>query len=207
MSESDTKYAEKRAETKFDINHLLTERWSPRAFSDKIPSKDQLLKLLEAARWAPSSFNEQPWRFIIGIKNEGDSYQKVFNCLNEFNQEWAQNAPVLMLVCAKKHFSHTGKPNRHNRYDCGAAMANFTLQATEEGLHVHQMAGIHPEKGQEIFDVPDDFEVVTGVALGYAGDPDILSEKNRKSELAERQRKELNEISFIGDWGKSFHKG
>lgn len=193
----------KQANTEFALNPLISNRWSPRAFDKKIPPREQVLKLLDAARWAPSSFNEQPWRFIVGIRNEGESYEKVFNCLNGFNQKWAKNAPVLMLVCAKKTFSYNGKPNRHYMYDCGAAMASFSLQAIEDDLYVHQMAGITPEKAVEVFDVPEDFEVLTGVAVGYLGDPEMLEEKNQKSENKERARKELAEIAFMGDWGNS----
>ncbi|GAA0894335.1 hypothetical protein GCM10009122_40160 [Fulvivirga kasyanovii] len=194
----------KSAQTEFDLHPLITGRWSPRAFSAKEPSRHQILKLLEAARWAPSSFNEQPWRFIVGVKSRGEEYQKILECINDFNKEWADQAPVLMLVCAKKAFTHNDKPNRHYKYDCGAAMSTLSLQAMADNLYVHQMAGINPDKAIELFKVPETFEVLTGVAIGYLGAPDQLSEKNQKAETARRQRKELSQLAFSESWGNSF---
>lgn len=194
----------KSAQTYYELHPLITERWSPRAFSSKEPSEQQVLKLLEAARWAPSCFNEQPWRFIVGIRSREEEYQKVLECLNEFNREWASHAPVLMLVCAKKAFTHNDKPNKHYMYDCGAAMATLCLQAMADNLYVHQMAGINPDKAVELFKIPETFEVLAGVAIGYLGDPDQLSEKNYKSEVAERKRRELSQSVFKKAWGNSF---
>lgn len=191
----------KMANTSFNIHPLIKGRWSPRAFSHRMPPQEEILRLLEAARWAPSSYNEQPWRFIVGSKDNAENYNKVLQCLNESNRQWASNAPVLMLVCAKKHFSHSGKENRHYKYDCGAAMANLCLQASADDLYVHQMAGILPARAVELFHVPDEFEVITGVAVGYLGDADMLNEKHQRSERSERHRKQLQEISFTGSWG------
>jgi len=195
---------DKKANTKYSINSNLAKRWSPRAFSDKIPEKEILMSLFEAARWAASSFNEQPWRFVVGIKGKGDTYDKLFEGLNEFNQKWAKAAPVLLFVCAKETFSHNNKPNAHHMYDCGAAMSNLCMQATEEGLYVHQMAGILPERAQSELNVPEGFKPITAAAIGYLGSPDELPEDHKKSELAERKRKNLNEILFLGEWEQHF---
>ncbi|MTI21925.1 nitroreductase [Fulvivirga sp. RKSG066] len=194
----------KKANTRYSILKHLSDRWSPRAFNDKMPERETLLKLLEAARWAPSSFNEQPWRFVIGIKGEGESYENLFEGLNEFNQKWAKTAPVAVFICAKKTFSHNGKDNKHFMYDCGAAMSNLCVQATEEGLYVHQMAGILPDVAREKLNVPDGFEPITAAMVGYIGDPDQLNDDMKESEMAERKRKDLSEIAFFGKWGESF---
>lgn len=193
----------KKAKTEYDIHDLIKNRWSPRAFADKAVEKDQLLKLFDAARWAASSFNEQPWRFIVGIKGE-ESYLKVRETLVEFNRDWSATAPVLLLAIGKKTFSKNGKPNKHSFYDTGQAMANFALQATADGLHIHQMAGFSAHKAIELFNIPDDFEPIAACALGYKGDPDQLDEKNKKSELSERSRKPLEEIVFEEEWGVRF---
>jgi len=195
---------DKSAKTEHPISKVLSERWSPRAFNDDIPTEKQLKTLLEAARWAASSYNEQPWRFVVGIKGEGSSYQNIFECLNEFNQAWAKGAPVLLMVCAKEEFSHNGNTNKHFMYDCGAAMSNLCTQATAEGLHVHQMAGIHPDKAKDVLNVPDGFKAITAAAIGFAGDPNQLPDDHKKSELAERKRKPLSEISFLGSWDESY---
>lgn len=195
----------KEAKTKFPIHNILKNRWSPRAFSDEIPSAEQLMSLFEAARWAASSFNEQPWRFVVGIKGKGDTYEKLFSGLNEFNQKWAKSAPVLVFVCAKETFSHNDKPNSHHMYDCGAAMSNLCTQATAEGLYVHQMAGILPDVAQTNLNVPEGFKPITAAAIGYIGNPDELPDDHKKSELAERNRRSLDEILYIGEWGESFN--
>ncbi len=196
---------EKSANTKYRINENIKNRWSPRAFSDEVPSKEKLMKLFEAARWAASSFNEQPWRFVIGIKGVEGTYQKLFKGLNEFNQAWAESAPVLVFVCAKQHFSHNDKPNNHYMYDCGAAMSNLCVQASEEGLYVHQMAGILADEAQEGLSVPKGYKPITAAAIGYLGNPDQLPEDHRKTELAERERKEFDEILFLGSWNNTFN--
>ena len=194
----------KVANTKLEINKNIKARWSPRAFAEKTPSKDSLHRMLEAASWAASSYNEQPWRFILGIKGEGDSYDKVFESLNEFNQAWAKNAPVLIIIAAKDKFSHNDSENKHAMYDCGAAMANFSLQAVEEDIYIHQMAGFSPDKAKELLDIPEGYRAITVAAIGYEGNPDQLPDNYKKSELADRERKSLDEISFIGNWGNVY---
>lgn len=193
----------KKPDTPYDLHPLIAQRWSPRAFSDKPVTKENILKLFDAARWAASSFNEQPWRFLIGMKGD-DSYNKILDTLVEFNQQWARNAPVLIISCGKKTFSKNGKPNRHYAYDTGQAMANLALQATADGLHIHQMAGFSREKVVELFSIPEDFEPLAACALGYLGDPSILDEKSQRSETSARSRKSLDEIVFSEEWEKRF---
>lgn len=194
----------KKANTKHDIHPLIKNRWSPRAFDKtKEVSDEQLRKLFDAARWAPSSFNEQPWRFIVGKKGD-KSYDKIFATLGEFNQQWTENAPVLLLACGKKTFSKNSKDNRHYKYDTGAAMTTLAFQATDDGLFIHQMAGFDPDKARELFHIPEDFEAVAACAIGYKGDPDILDDKNKKSETTERSRKPLEEIVFHTNWENTF---
>lgn len=193
----------KKAETSYNIHPLIAQRWSPRAFSDKPVAKENILKLFDAARWASSSFNEQPWRFLIGIKGD-ESYGKLLETLAEFNQQWAQNAPVLIIACGKKIFSKNGKENRHYAYDTGQAMANLALQATADNLYIHQMAGFSRSKAVELFSIPEDFEPLTACALGYIGDPGMLDEKNQKSENSTRSRKPLDQIIFSEEWEREF---
>ena len=195
--------SKKVAQPEHPINSLFVNRWSPRAFAVKPVAIDTIKKVMEAARWSASSYNEQPWRFIVGIKDENDSYAKIFEVLGSFNQSWAKNAPVLILGCGKKTFSHNQQPNKHYLYDVGQAMASLSLQATEEHLYLHQMAGFFPDKAREVFGIPSDFDAVVAVAMGYLGDPDTLSEKHRNAELAPRTRKHLDEICYGNGWDEA----
>jgi nitroreductase len=190
------------AETSTAIHDLIAHRWSPRAFESKPVEPEKLRSLLEAARWAPSSYNAQPWYFIVGTKDNPENYKRVLESLIEFNQGWAKNAPVLALSVAKLKFDD-GKPNRHAFHDVGQAAANLSLQAEALGLSVHQMAGIDPEKARKLFNIPADYEAVAGIAIGYPGDPASLPDGLRDRELAPRQRKPLDSFAFTGQWGKS----
>ena len=191
------------AELQFD---LIKKRKSPVAFSEKEVTKDQLEQLFEAARWAASCFNEQPWRFVVATKGQGEHYQKVLNGINPHNQTWAQNAPVLMLTFAKKTFEKNGKPNMHSWHDLGLAMGNMSAQATAMGLYLHQMAGIVRENIQNDFDIPKDFDIVSGIALGYKLDIEDVPEELKPREVKERTRKPLDQIVFDEAWGNSSFK-
>jgi nitroreductase len=162
---------------------------------------EKVCAILEAARWAPSSYNEQPWAYIVGTKENPDDWQKVLSTFIEFNQGWAKSAPVLMLSVAEKNFAKNGKPNRHALHDVGAATANLTMEATSLGLHVHQMAGIDPEKARQVFGIPENWEAVAGIAIGYVGDPDTLPADLKERELAKSTRKPQSEFVFTGKWG------
>jgi nitroreductase len=193
---------EKPAETQYSIHELLQRRWSPRAFSGRRVKPDILRSLLEAARWAPSSYNEQPWSFIVATKDDQAEHGRLLSCLVEGNIQWAQHAPVLMVSVAKLRFDENHERNRHAFHDVGLAVANFVVQATALGLAVHQMAGIFPDKIRELYGIPEDYEPVAGIALGYPGDPDTLPERLRQRELAQRARKPIREFVFAGRWGQ-----
>jgi len=194
---------EKSAETQYPIHDLLRRRWSPRAFSDRRVDPAIMRSLLEAARWAPSSYNEQPWSFIVATKDDPVEFGRLLSCLVEGNIQWAQHAPVLMVSVARLSFEDDGKPNRHAFHDVGLAVANLIVQATALGLVVHQMAGIFPDKIREPYGIPEGYEAVAGIALGYPGDPQSLPEGLRKRELAPRERKHLTEFVFTGRWGQT----
>ncbi len=180
----------------------VAKRWSPRAFSSKPIQKETLKTLFEAARWAASAFNEQPWRFIIGTKENPEQYQKVLSCANEWNQKWASLAPVLVLTIAKTKYTHNDEPNKHAHYDLGAAVTALSLEATAHDIFVHQMAGIYPEKAQEVFAVPEGYEVASMLAIGYLGDLKDLPEEFHKGETRERVRKPLNTLIFDGNFSE-----
>ena len=193
----------KSANTNYPIHDLLANRWSPRAFSEQAISPDTLGSLLEAARWAASSYNAQPWRFIVATKEDPEGFDKMLHCLGKFNQQWAKQASVLMIAVANLHFDYNGKANPHAWHDVGQALANLTVQATAHDLYVHQMAGFSPDKARETYDIPDGYQAITAVAIGYIGNPDDLPDRLRQAEIGERSRKPLNEIVFSGQWGNS----
>jgi nitroreductase len=185
------------------VERLIHQRWSPRAYSDKEVTAEELNRLFEAARWAASSSNEQPWRFLVGRRGD-ETYQKIFNALVEFNQAWAKSAPVLILSVAKMTFTGKGTTNRYGLHDTGAAMANLALQATADGLHTHSMAGFDNEQMRASFAIPSDYELGAVTAIGYFGDPESLPDHLRKMEVSPRQRKPLEEIVFSA-WEKPAH--
>lgn len=190
----------KHADLDHDVLDVIRTRWSPRAFADTPVPPEALRQVLEAARWAMSSYNEQPWRYVVASRaSNPDGYDRVLGCLNEFNRSWAKTAPVLMLGFVKTEFERNGNPNRHARHDLGAASAFLTLQATNLDLYVHQMAGILPDVIQDTFDLPETIEPVTGLALGYLGDGSVLPENLQKRERAERSRQALSEFAFSPD--------
>ena len=194
---------EKLADTTYPIEPLLTRRWSPRAFADRPVEPEKLLRLWEAARWAASCSNQQPWYFIVATREDAAEYARLLSCLRENNQQWASHAPVLMVSVAKLAFDMNSQPNRYAFHDVGLAVANLIVQATALGLFVHQMAGFYPDKVRELYGVPDGFEPVAGIVLGYPGDPAILSEELQQRELAPRARNPLATFVFQGTWGQT----
>ena len=179
------------------IHQLIAERWSPRAFADRAIDPETVNKLLEAARWAPSAFNEQPWRFVYAHKG-GKGYADLLNVINSFNQTWASTAPLLVLAIARNEYTHNNAPNAHAKYDLGAAVANLTLQAMQEGVYVHQMAGFDAELARETFGIPTRYTPVAAIAAGYLGVADDLPEKLREREYAPQQRKKIEAFAFEG---------
>jgi len=192
---------EKQTPTEFDILEGIKNRWSPRSFKDTPISETQVKTLLEAGRWAPSSNNIQPWRIIWGIKGS-ETYDRIYECLVEFNQGWADNAQVLWLGAYKKTMKDDEKENFHALHDLGLFMGNVVLQAQHLGIAVHQMAGINYEKANKEFKFGDDYHVATGVAFGYyGGDPDELSDDLKKEETKKvRERKKQEEFAFNGNF-------
>lgn len=192
----------KRGDIAPGVHDIFHARWSPRAFSDRPVSNEDLKTILEAARWAASSYNEQPWRFIVARKSNRELYDRVLSVLVPYNQNWAQLAPVLIITVAKRTFSHNGAQNQHARHDTGAALAHIMLQATALGLHAHGMAGFDAEKARLELGIPDDYEPVAAVALGYRGSLEELPESYREAEQARRKRKPLDELAFNGHWNE-----
>ncbi|MEM7029547.1 MAG: nitroreductase family protein [Chloroflexota bacterium] len=193
--------SDKIAVTSQPILDAIAKRWSPRAFADKPISADTLTTLFEAARWTASAFNEQPWRFIVGSKDNPEAHKKVLSCFMGFNQEWGAAAPVVLLAVASTQFTRNDKVNNHAWYDVGQAMSALSIQAAALDLYIHQMAGIDPEKAIDVFSIPEGFQPVTGAAIGYLGDPAQLSDQMKEREQASRERKALSEIVFQGEWG------
>lgn len=194
---------DKPAETVHPLHPLIRERWSPRAFSG-LPIEDSaLLLLLEAARWAPSCFNEQPWRFVVAKRQDEEAFQKLLSCLHESNQRWAGQAGVLLLATTRTSFSRNDQPNRHASHDLGLAVAQLSLQATALGLRVHQMAGFSGERARELYGIPDAYEPVTAIAVGHPGRPEDLPEDLRARETQRRERRPLAELAFAGVWGQA----
>lgn len=192
----------KHAETSAPIHDIISRRWSPRAFDSRLVEPEKLRSLFEAARWAASSYNAQPWYFIVATKDEPENYKKILECFVEFNQGWAKSAPAVAISVAATKFAHNGEPNRHGFHDVGQAAANLALQASNLGLQVHQMGGILPDKAKQVFHIPEGYEAVAGIAIGYPGDANVLPDKLREQEHGPRQRKPLESFVFAGDWGK-----
>lgn len=183
------------------LHELIEKRYSTRAFSDKKIDEEKIIALFEAARWSPSSMNEQPWRFIVGVKGEGDTYNKIYESLMELNQIWAKNAPVLILTIAKNNYERNNNRNVHAEYDLGQAVAHLTFQASALNLYVHQMGGFNPEKAKELFKIPEDYKAVSVSAIGYLGDIEKLPETLKSREKAKRHRKDLSELVFDESFG------
>lgn len=195
---------EKLAVTQYPVHELIQKRWSPLAFSDQPIDPQTLASLLEAARWTSSSYNEQPWFFLVATQAQSEDYQRLLSCLVEGNQVWAKHAPVLMIGVAKLAFDHNGKPNAHAYYDLGGAVSQLTVEATARDLFVHQMAGFEVEKTRQLCQVPAGFDPVVAIALGAYGDASGLGENYQKREFAPRSRKTLSSCVFTSTWQQPF---
>jgi len=190
--------------TQVAIDATLAGRWSGRAYDAAKPvSHEQVIALLEAARWAPSCFGDQPWRFIVWNKgSNSQGWQQAFDCIVPGNQAWVKDAPVLLLVCADTLFSHNQQPNRWAQYDTGAAAENLCLQASASGLMAHQMGGFDANLTREKFNIPSQYTPMAMVSVGYPADVATLSGDVLARETAARTRKPLSELFFDANWGE-----
>jgi nitroreductase len=188
-----------------NIHDLISSRKSIRAFSNKAIDDKSLTKLFEAARWASSSRNEQPWRFISARREEKENFEKTLSCLNESNRIWAQNGAILIVVLAKKNFTIHPALNTHAQHDVGLAVGNLALQATALGIYLRQMGGINYDRVREVFQIPDEYEIISIIVGGFPGSHDSLPENLRARESQPRQRKALNELVFEGKFGNESH--
>ncbi len=191
----------KQAHPDYPINRLIADRWSPVSFIDKPVSNADLRSLFEAVRWAPSSYNEQPWRYLVARSDDRQAFQAAVACLTEGNQAWAQYAPVLVFAVFKEDFARNGKMNKAAQHDLGLAAANLCVEATSRGLHVHQMIGLHPDKVRTTYRIPEGFTPLTALAIGYAGPREGLSEDLRARDERPRERNPLDAFVFGDAWG------
>jgi nitroreductase len=195
--------SEKKALTDYPIHEFLAERWSPYAFQDRLVSEADLCSLFEAARWAASSYNEQPWSYIVATKENPDQFQQLLSCLVEANQFWAKDAPVLALGIVSLKFTRNQENNRAAIHDLGLATGNLVLEATVREICVHQMIGIFPDVARDLFHIPEEYEAWTAMAIGYQGDPMTLPDAIKERDLMPRQRKPLDQFVFSGKWGNT----
>jgi nitroreductase len=192
----------KKAVTDYPILQVLAERWSPYGFDDRPVREADLRSLFEAARWAASSYNEQPWRYLIATKEDPREFKRLLLCLVEGNQVWAKAAPVLALGIVSLRFARNDKDNRAAVHDLGLASGNLLVEATSRGLSVHQMIGILPDKAREVYQIPEHYEAWTALAIGYRTDAAKQEGLPDERDLAPRQRKPLSEFVFTGQWGQ-----
>lgn len=182
------------------INELIEKRRSPLAFDSKPVEEVKLMRLFEAARWAPSSRNEQPWRFIYATSDDTPSFDRMLECLAEGNRIWAKKVPLLILSIAKSVSSYNGTPNKYAMHDTGLAVGSLLLQATDMGLSVHQMGGYDKDMARRRLNIPDGYEPVAMIAVGYPGNAEDLPEELRKREMAERTRLPIEKFVFKNTW-------
>lgn len=193
----------KPADNQFPIHDLLRNRWSPRAFSSRPVENEKVASLFEAARWSPSGANHQPWSFLFVTQEEPEVFARLLATLAERNQKWAHAVPMLILALARR-LKDDGTVNPWAHYDLGQSVAHLSVEAASLGLFVHQMAGFDAEAARREFSVPDEYEPVIVVAVGYAGEPEDLPEDFRERELAKRSRKEMSEFVFEHAWNRPY---
>jgi nitroreductase len=190
-----------KAATDHPVHDLISRRWSPYNFANRLVSDEDLRSLFEAARWAASSYNEQPWIYILAKRDNADDFGRLLSCLVEGNQAWAKAASALALGVSRLNFDRNNKPNRAAIHDLGLAAGNLLVEATARGLSVDQMIGILPDKAREIYSVPEGYEPMTALAIGYAGDLAELPEELQARDRGRRPRKPLKEFVFGSNWG------
>jgi nitroreductase len=192
----------KKAVTDYPIQQALADRWSPYGFAEGPVSEADLRSLFEAARWAASSYNEQPWNYLVATRENSPEFGRLLSCLVEVNQAWAKAAPVLVLGVVSLRFAKNNQNNRAAVHDLGLAAGNLSVEATARGLSVHQMIGILPDKAREVYRIPEQFEAWTAMAIGYKADPSKLPDALKERDLAPRQRRPLGKFVFTGQWGQ-----
>lgn len=192
---------ETKAATDHPVHALIAGRWSPYAFADRPVSRADLHSLFEAARWAASSYNEQPWGYLVATREQPEEFARMLGCLVEANRAWAKAAPVLALGCTHLTFARNGQPNAAAQHDLGLASANLSLEATARGLVVHQMIGILADQARAVYRIPEGVQPLTALAIGYAGDAASLPEALQSRDAARRPRKPLTEFLFGSQWG------
>ncbi len=190
----------KEAQPDYPIEALLARRWSPYSFAERDVPLEDLQGIFEAARWAPSSYNEQPWRYLLARRSDPAAFEKLLSCLIDGNQAWAKSAPVLLIGLAVVTFARNGKPNAAAVHDLGLAAGNICVEATARGLFVHQMIGIVPERVRSLYNVPDDAEPLTAAAIGYLGDGSGLPEAMQERDRGPRTRRPLAGFVFQDGW-------
>lgn len=191
-----------KAPTDYPVHELIAERWSPYCFDSRPVADGDIRSIFEAARWAPSSYNEQPWNYIIAKKEQAAEFARLFSCLVEGNQAWAKDVPVLALGIVHLNFARNGTTNRAAVHDLGLAAGNLLLEATARGLCVHQMIGILPDRIRELYEVPEGYEPLTAIAIGYQGNVGTCTDELAQRDVARRPRKPLREFLFTGKWGQ-----
>ncbi|HCK04648.1 MAG: nitroreductase family protein [Methylophilales bacterium] len=192
---------QKPATTEVPIDQLISNRWSPRAFnSEFVIDKKSILSLFEAARWAPSCYGDQPWKFILFQKEDITPWVSALNCLSVGNQNWAMDASILIVVCANKLFAHNNEPNRWSQYDTGASAENICLQALSLGFAAHQMGGFDEIKIRNLSNIPEQFDILSVIAVGKPLDEGVFSQEQKDRELLPRKRKLLNDIYSNNKW-------
>ena len=196
----ETNLISKIANTDFPIHNIIARRWSARAFSTKTVEKSKLLSILEAARWAPSSRNEQPWRYIVFTDDNPEKLEKARSVLLEINN-YAKLAPILICAITKKTYSDNGVYNKLHFHDLGAANENMFLESFNQDLIMHEMGGFDREKAREVFSIPDDYEIGIMIAIGYQDSHEILPERFKGKINSPRERKPLSEIAFLEEIG------
>lgn len=197
--------ADKVATTDFPILPVLAARWSPYGFADQPVPPADLCSLFEAARWAASSYNEQPWNYLVATREEPDQFARMLSCLAEANQAWARSAPVLVLGIVRHNFTLNHQGNRAAVYDLGLASGNLVTEATSRGLSVHQMIGLLSDRARELYTLPAHVEAWTAMAIGYRAEPGRVPDAWKERDQMPRTRKPTREFVFSGEWGRPSH--
>lgn len=193
----------KQAAPDYPIQHFLSDRWSPYGFADRAVPDADLSSLFEAARWAASSYNEQPWTYFVALRKNAAEFERLLSCLLPANQAWAKAAPVLVLGVVSHRFAKNHQPNRAAVHDLGLASGNLVLEATARGLSVHQMIGILPDRARELYQIPEHSEAWTAMAIGYKANAADVPDSLRERDLTPRQRKPISQFVFTSAWGQS----